>query len=357
MANGALKDTRQRDYAFDNLKAVLILLVVFGHLLVQGKQYDICNIIYRCIYIFHMPLFVFISGYFSKKAAKSFSYSVKTALIPYIFFALIFKIVQCCISPELLSTLPGFLKEVPFVHWYLLCLFYWRFLTPLLSKIKFPILPFLFAFGIAAGLFLETNTLSVARAITFFPYYWLGFSLSSERVAALRSRSKLLQLGILAVIFAASIYCFINIKLSYADIFQLKESYAGCKLEPLTGVLVRTLSYAAATVICLCLVGVTPNRKCFLSAVGNNTLSVYIWHSYIIYFAVRKFHILDNIIARLNAGGTVAFLFGCAVIITAVLCLPPFTTAANGINKLAASLFALLEKPFKKDGGTSGKAA
>ena len=350
MANEKLKDTRQRDYAFDNLKAVLILLVVFGHLLVQGKQYAVCNVIYRCIYVFHMPLFVFISGYFSKKAAKSFSYAVKSALIPYILFALIFKIVDCAITPAHLSALPRYLKEVPFVHWYLLCLFYWRFITPLLAKIKFPILPILFALGIASGLFLETNTLSVARAITFLPYYWLGFSLSSERVETLRSRSKLLQLGILAVIFAAAIYCFINVKLSYADIFQMKESYAGCRLEPLSGVLVRTLTYAAASVICLCLVGVTPNRRTILSSVGNNTLSVYIWHSYVIYFAVRKFGILDGIISRLNAAGTVAFLFGCAVVLTVVLCLPPFTTLANGINKLAASIFGLLEKPFKKAG-------
>lgn len=60
-----------RDISLDIAKGVLILLVVIGH----GFQYAFgsnygqsglffINPIYRAIYMFHMPLFMFISGYF-----------------------------------------------------------------------------------------------------------------------------------------------------------------------------------------------------------------------------------------------------------------------------------------------------
>ena len=53
----------KRIYKFDNLKAILIFLVVFGHFLelVEGHK-----LLYLTIYSFHMPLFLFLSGYFAR---------------------------------------------------------------------------------------------------------------------------------------------------------------------------------------------------------------------------------------------------------------------------------------------------
>lgn len=54
----------QRSSRFDNLRALLILLVVFGHCqeLIQK------NLLYRVIYSFHVPAFIFLSGYFRGQA-------------------------------------------------------------------------------------------------------------------------------------------------------------------------------------------------------------------------------------------------------------------------------------------------
>ena len=52
---------------FDNARAILILLVVFGHMLqpyTSGDKY--LSALYLVIYSFHMPTFLFISGYFEK---------------------------------------------------------------------------------------------------------------------------------------------------------------------------------------------------------------------------------------------------------------------------------------------------
>lgn len=54
-----------RDAYWDSLKFVLIALVVYGHFvhLPAGRW---TRAVYLCIYMFHMPLFVFVSGRFSR---------------------------------------------------------------------------------------------------------------------------------------------------------------------------------------------------------------------------------------------------------------------------------------------------
>ena len=68
----------RRDYMTDSLKFFLICLVVFGHVLSKIQASVVPNLVefdgswggtlaLNCIYSFHMPLFVLLSGYFSKK--------------------------------------------------------------------------------------------------------------------------------------------------------------------------------------------------------------------------------------------------------------------------------------------------
>ena len=60
----------KREYKYDNIKCIMILCVVFAHLL-EMLSGNISNKIYIFIYTFHMPIFVYISGYFSKGNTKS----------------------------------------------------------------------------------------------------------------------------------------------------------------------------------------------------------------------------------------------------------------------------------------------
>ncbi len=75
---------KQRIYAYDNLKFVLILFVVIGHFSDQlvtnlYGEYggnpslpvsELFNKIFLFIYAFHMPLFIFLSGLFYKVEEK-----------------------------------------------------------------------------------------------------------------------------------------------------------------------------------------------------------------------------------------------------------------------------------------------
>ena len=62
--------TNNRDERIDSLKGFLILLVVLGHLIGESdiiSKESIWGWVRVWIYLFHMPLFALLSGYFSKR--------------------------------------------------------------------------------------------------------------------------------------------------------------------------------------------------------------------------------------------------------------------------------------------------
>ena len=63
----------ERDYLYDNIKGILIILVVLCHFLGYAmiKSDTVVRSFIIFIYYFHMPLFIFISGYFSKDPARA----------------------------------------------------------------------------------------------------------------------------------------------------------------------------------------------------------------------------------------------------------------------------------------------
>lgn len=84
---------KQRDYSFDYLKGVLIFLVVLGHcpaFILSSPELDFdkwCDPIYIYTHTFHMPLFMFTTGYFfSKKKNEKLTVQVpqqaKRLLLP-----------------------------------------------------------------------------------------------------------------------------------------------------------------------------------------------------------------------------------------------------------------------------------
>lgn len=82
----------KRLYFIDNLRGFLIILVIIGHCIqYMDIDYD-HNIIFRYIYSFHMPLFMFVSGYVSYKHDYRWSLIKRRAIqliVPFISWAMI----------------------------------------------------------------------------------------------------------------------------------------------------------------------------------------------------------------------------------------------------------------------------
>ena len=78
-------ESTKRDYYFDNLKGFLIFTVVIGHIFENISSSVLrTHELVLVIYLFHMPLFTFISGYFAKRSRRSTQDKVKEMFKIYI---------------------------------------------------------------------------------------------------------------------------------------------------------------------------------------------------------------------------------------------------------------------------------
>lgn len=70
---------RNRNIVIDVSKGVAIILVVIGHVIQFGTSgegfWD--NNLFKIIYSFHMPLFIFLSGYVSAKGIVERSFQIQ----------------------------------------------------------------------------------------------------------------------------------------------------------------------------------------------------------------------------------------------------------------------------------------
>ena len=91
----------ERNRWMDGMKFILIVLVVFGHCK-QFTSYDnsytstrLVSYAIHSIYLFHMPLFIMISGYFSKRTErKHFIQTLKRLFQVFIIFHFLWIIIE-----------------------------------------------------------------------------------------------------------------------------------------------------------------------------------------------------------------------------------------------------------------------
>ena len=177
--------TTSRDPWLDNVKMVLVTLVVAGHAIglierdTLGRHW-----VYDFLYLWHIPAFVFVSGYLSKsfewdrRRMKALLY---TLLIPYLIFepALYYYRVHVVAETE-----PGWLWLQPhWTMWYLVVLLMWRLVTPIL-KLHWLFLPASVVVSLAGGL-INTDYLMIPRFLGLLPFFVLGLHLKPHHLKRL----------------------------------------------------------------------------------------------------------------------------------------------------------------------------
>lgn len=165
----------KRIYNLDNVKVILILLVIIGHTLLNSYGDDGIEYIRFICRCFTMPLFTFISGYLTKKE-QAFWKNVKYLLYPCLLFTVVNDILQMLVTPNYVFSW----KQPGFAMWYLLALFIYRVLLPYLLRIKYVLLlSFLLSWLVGFIPFIG-NDYSLSRIFCFLPYFLLGYFVAHE---------------------------------------------------------------------------------------------------------------------------------------------------------------------------------
>lgn len=280
-----------RDYGFDNIKVLLIFLVVLGHILEEISTEGNLGIIRACIYSFHMPAFIFISGYFTGNYRRSAVKSISHFLLPYIVFEILWMYVHDGIWPP--DTMQLFSPE--YIFWYLLCMVYWRLSAGLLSKIK-GIFFISFAAAIAIGVYVPADRfLSVSRAVAFLPFFVLGLRCAEKRIRFIRRRPTVG--GILGMVFCMLVTIYANVEnLIPLKSYENIQAYVTGGMTNTDGAWIRIISYCIALLAIYSLINFMPKRKNVFTRFGERTESIYVlsgFLTFLLFYFVREYGFLE----------------------------------------------------------------
>ena len=316
---------KERDPYFDNLKGILICLVCAGHCFNLYKDVNVyCNYMFHLIYAFHMPLFFYISGYFSKNVEKTFKRAFEALIIPAIPFELLYYLLHVLTGAE--NTEP-FLTPI-FAYWFCFVLFYCRALLPYLIKLKGVII-ITFTLALAAGFCPNINEyMSLSRFMCLLPFFMLGYYTTADRMDKIRN-SNALAVAVAGIIAAVAIFGL----LKYTDYnlgFTLRSPY-----DDYRGVLFRSFQFLAAVPLSMAVMKLTPTGKSYLTMIGQRTLQIYFLHFYFT-TAIKMFNPLPEA-SLLNA----IIMLVLAPVIAIILATNPVSKC---YDKLTESMNKLLIK-------------
>jgi fucose 4-O-acetylase-like acetyltransferase len=282
-------DDNKRDYYIDNLKYLLIVLVVIGHVGFKLPNIRELKGLVYFVYVFHMPCFVFTNGYLAKSMNKGGKLRIDKIFAVFWMY-LIFKGGNVLLGHifdqkvELNLLLDG---SAP---WYLLTLCIWYLCIPLIERIK---TSYLILGSLSIGILIGytsyiKNVMSLSRVFVFFPFFIIGFKLSKDQLNKfLNRRIRLLALALFGIAFL--------IFFKYWDYFgsAYKIIYGGTPYSELLGAsakygfIVRGAWYVIAIVMSALFMLLVPRGKVFFTRFGERTMQIYISHIWLRYVLIQ----------------------------------------------------------------------
>ena len=272
-----------RDSYFDNLKGILILLVVIGHfILPMDKTRPVWSIFY-IIYLFHMPMFAMVSGYFSKGMYRNGEFKMERFL-RILWLYILFK--MAVHITENLAAGTSFMKPIDFFFeggspWYLLAMMWWYLSIPFACMFKPKVvMAVTFAVSILSGYQISLgDDLAMCRTLAFAPFFYAGYYLTKEQVEKFRSAKWKwifpVCAAILTVIFV----------LGNQQMFgQVRRFVYGMNYRDTNEALfvwggpIRIVHYVCTTIYIMAIMAVTTSKQTLFTKIGQRTLPIYIIH-------------------------------------------------------------------------------
>ena len=329
-------------YLIDNFKVLLIFLVVFNHIIAFNlvKVDTVVRYVWYAITIFHMPAFIFVSGYLSKKPQNALK-NFKNLLIPYILGYTLTWYSQIWLGRSVDYEI---LRPTGTVMWYILALFIYRLTIEALGKIRF-IVPISIAIALWAGTRPEFTTfLSASRIVVFFPFFVAGYLWKSEYITAVRKfKGKWVLVPISAVLLWAIPNYMITNDMGIA-IFRGNHGYKLCGLTDPEGIILRLLMYLVSFILIYTLLALLPDIKLPLTYVGRHTMGIYFFH-YPIMIIMNGLYILQ--IPEMN---NVWALLGVSLVFVLVLGSLPVDLLYTGVLNLIAFILIKKDKTVRDEG-------
>lgn len=275
-----MTEKKERIYYWDNLKGLLILLVVLGHYVEYAMPLKpSLSCVWTAIYSFHMPAFVLVSGYFLGKSKRNPVERIPKVLGLYVLMQVLYMIRPLFCENEVKMHL----ASPEYGCWFLLFLTYGYVLAYFLKTEK---KRWIFAGTIVAALLAGFDTSigkewGIGQSFYFMPYLAGSICFDMDRVIEWSKRH--LWIGIPGfLLLQTGIFFIQNAVWFNRRLFRGIENYEELSGSFVTGAACRAGGYVIAVLLMIFLLGFIPKKKTFLSAVGRHTLIIYLIHTFMI---------------------------------------------------------------------------
>lgn len=319
----------KRNIAADNLRALMIICVVVGHL-IEVLPFSYSRHLYVLIYSFHMPVMAFISGMFCKLDDKMPKRIVQGCVYPYLVFQTLYLIFSNFVLREPIDyryTTPYWLL------WYLLAMPMWQVLLWTYSAIRRKKVAMALSFAVALISGMDASIgyfASLSRVLVLFPFFLGGHYLAKNRdfMEGRAMRSVKARIGAVALGLFLSALLFVwtphvqNRMLYHSYAYNYPSFHAGHRAAMLAfgwgwiGVLFTLV----------------PRVKIpWLTYCGQNTMTIFLFHGFVLRF-------LRKLVPQLQLTRSWPLFIALCVAIPVVLSLPVSVKACR----------KLMEYPFGK---------
>jgi len=329
-----------RLYFWDNAKGILIFLVVFGHFLQPYRSQPGIRIVFDLIYLFHMPAFVFISGYLSQKVSD-----VRKSILKLSIAYLLFNMPMMVYGMFCEGLTPSLLTPY-YSYWYLIALIAWRLVAPTLSKSS-EAMPISIAISILIGFWGEIgNQMALSRIIGFFPFFLAGYTASEDKLREFFTQKRPIHACLGFGLFALTMFLATHLSLTGIEMNDLvffpylahdRFIYRICML-------LISLSVCVSALLM-----VPQNPVWLLTKWGRNSLTIYVSHRYVtlLAFALMPFKSDFTLVLQASLLGSLVTIFASGLdMLNRKLnmlldaCAEAFSNAGSRAKAIRIALFA-----------------
>lgn len=330
-----------RDSLLDNAKFLAIILVVTGHLIEDLRDVPAAHALYFFGYLFHMPLFIVVSGYLS----RNFTFSpgkarklISGLAVPYVIFEVAYSLPRLIMYGKLdISLLDPY-----YLTWFLMSLFLWRLSTPVWLQLRWPLVVAV-VLSLLSGTSALPDELSMNRTLGLLPFYVLGLMLTPQHLEML-GRRRVRYAGAVVLVAglmgAAAVHGMVK-----TEWIRWRHANAVIGVDDLTGSLIRLGLLAMGALLVGAFLAVTPRRRTWFSGLGAATMYAYLLHGFVVKVTERFHDALVN-----PAGVAMIILFGA--VLATLLCTGPVRRMARwAVEPDVSWAFTRLRRPPERKQG------
>lgn len=296
-------DEKGRVYFYDNLRFILIVLVVLSHFLMRvekprpGTDFDELSAFYLVVSWFMMPLFIFMTGFFSKSLYSKEGVFRRSRIVTFFALFLVMDwmvyLSNCLAAGEFVNYHPYLMYKS---QWFLFSCGIWFLLIPLFRKVSAGfMIPLSMFIGVLGGFILGGVVLSISKTFAFLPFFVIGYYMKREQVERFlqaRARFRILALAFFIALFVVTLLFLHEFTLYAEPIEEAARSYwtmfhnihPSDRFVPSVGLqcVIRVGWYLVVIGISALFMLIVPMKKTFWTKYGSRTLQIYIWHSIVV---------------------------------------------------------------------------